>query len=304
MEITVIHSSCSCSCSTLHSYFRPQVLHFCRGGASKSAATSLSFQSDDHFRRFRKTLPSTEAPLISRYPLRRFPSTSCSLSDNQVPATEVIVVDQSHTLKKKVTEISPELKGTSIFLVGMSSTMKNNVGKFLADALRYYYFDSDSLVEQVARGEYATNSLKARDAKGFCESETEVLKQLSSMGRLVVCVGDGAVSSSVNLALLRHGISIWIDVPLDIIAREATAAVACSTSDSSEVLAIITKHYEDWRNGYATSDATVSLQKVACQLGYDNTDAVSTEDMTIETLKEIEKLMRVKKMMEAAARPF
>lgn len=29
--------------------------------------------------------------------------------------------------------------------------------------------------------------------------QTEVLKQLSSMGRLVVCAGDGAVQSSTNL---------------------------------------------------------------------------------------------------------
>lgn len=30
-------------------------------------------------------------------------------------------------------------------------------------------------------------------------SQTEVLKQLSSMGRLVVCAGDSAVQSSTNL---------------------------------------------------------------------------------------------------------
>lgn len=29
--------------------------------------------------------------------------------------------------------------------------------------------------------------------------QTEVLKQLSSMGRLVVCAGNGAVKSSTNL---------------------------------------------------------------------------------------------------------
>ncbi|KAJ4960238.1 hypothetical protein NE237_020148 [Protea cynaroides] len=299
MEITVTHSSCT----TIQFYFRPQVLHFYRGGAPKSAAPSLSFQSDDHSRRFLKTSHSSKA-LIRSHPLRRFPSMSCSPSDNQTPATAVIEVDQSLKLKKKATEISPELKGTSIFLVGMNSTMKNNMGKFLAEALRYYYFESDSLVEQVAGSKNATNPLKARDAEGFCESETEVLKQLSSMGRLVVCVGDGAVHSSVNLALLRHGISIWIDVPLDIIAREVTATMACATSDTSEVLATLTNLYKDWRNGYATADATVSLQKVAGILGYDNLDAVTTEDMTIETLKEIEKLTRVKKMMENAAKPF
>ncbi|XP_043707352.1 probable inactive shikimate kinase like 1, chloroplastic [Telopea speciosissima] len=300
MVINVIHFTRSC---TLQFNLRPRILHYCREGSPKSAATTLSLKNDNHFRRFRKTSPSMEA-LVGSSLLGRFPSTNFAVGDNQIPAPQVFEDDQSLKLKKKVTEISPELKGTSIFLVGMNSTMKNNVGKLLADALRYYYFDSDSLVEQVACGENAANSLKERDAEGFREFETEVMKQLSSMGRLVVCVGDDAVQSSVNLALLRHGISIWIDVPLDIIAKEDMAAITCTTSGSSEALAMLTKLYEDLRSGYAMADATVSLQNVAFRLGYDNMDAVTTEHMAIETLKEIEKLTRVKKMMEAAARPF
>ncbi|KAJ4974639.1 hypothetical protein NE237_007813 [Protea cynaroides] len=110
--------------------------------------------------------------------LRRFRSTNCSLGDNQIHATQVIEVDQYLKLKKKVTEISPELRGTSIFLVGMNSTKKNIMGKLLADALRYYYFDSDNLVEQVAGGENAANSLKERDAEGFCELEFQLMISL------------------------------------------------------------------------------------------------------------------------------
>lgn len=48
--------------------------------------------------------------------------------------------------------------------------------------------------------------------------QTEVLKQLSPMGRLVVCAGDGAVQSSTNLylslslflVLLSPSVWIWI----------------------------------------------------------------------------------------------
>ncbi|KRX11451.1 putative inactive shikimate kinase like 1, chloroplastic, partial [Trichinella nelsoni] len=58
------------------------------------------------------------------------------------------------------------------------------------------------------------------------------------------------------------------------------------------------------RGGYAIADATVSVQQVAGKLGYDEIDDVTTEDMVLEVLKEVEKLTRVKKMMEAAARPF
>ncbi|KAK8574428.1 hypothetical protein V6N12_062122 [Hibiscus sabdariffa] len=194
---------------------------------------------------------------------------------------------------------------------GMNNSIKSSLGTLLADLLRYYYFDSDALVSQAAGGESAAISLKESDEKGFRESETEVLKQLSSMGRLVVCAGDGAVQNSTNLALLRHGITIWIDVPLDIVAKGVIGNKSLLLSSEitksgsySEVLPQLTALFEDMRTGYATADATVSLQKVAYQLGYEDMDAVSTEDLTMEVLKEIERLTRVKKMMEEAARPF
>ena len=84
----------------------------------------------------------------------------------------------------------------------------NSMGKLLADALGYYHFDNDSLVEEACGGESAAKSLKEQNEEEFRDSETEVLKQLSSRGQLVVCAGNGSIHSSINLALLRHGISI------------------------------------------------------------------------------------------------
>ncbi|ONK58571.1 uncharacterized protein A4U43_C09F14440 [Asparagus officinalis] len=223
-----------------------------------------------------------------------------------------VELEPSLIVKKKASEISNELKGTSIFLVGMSCSMKTTLGELLADALRYYYFDSDGLVEQAAGGEAAAKSFRDTDEKGFRDSETEVLKQLSSMGRLVVCAGDGAVQSSTNLALMRHGISIWIDVPLDMLANEilkteASSTISQATSNSDtfiEVMEELSKVYYEMRKGYGTADATVSLEKVAAELGCEDLSTVTAQDMAIEVLKEIERLTRVKKMMEEAARPF
>ncbi|OMO85460.1 Shikimate kinase [Corchorus capsularis] len=252
---------------------------------------------------------------ISRPPPRRSLSSNCSLSQDtdatSISATKVATVDSSLALKKKAMDVSPDLRGTSIFLVGLNNSLKSSMGKLLADLLRYYYFDSDGLVSEAAGGVSAAIALKESDEKGFRESETEVLKQLSSMGRLVVCAGDGAVQSSTNLALLRHGISIWIDVPLDMIAKgiiedksQLLSSEIANAGSYSEVLSQIAALYENLRTGYATADATVSIQKIVNQLGYEDMDAVSTEDITMEVLKEIEKLTRVKRMMEEAARPF
>ncbi|XP_014504411.1 probable inactive shikimate kinase like 1, chloroplastic isoform X1 [Vigna radiata var. radiata] len=246
--------------------------------------------------------PNTNPNLVR---LRRL---NCSVSDGTVPSS-VGATDSSLVVKVrlieivKAAEVSSDLKGTSIFLVGMQSSLKAGLGKLLADALRYYYFDSDSLVEEAVGGALAAKSFRESDTKGFYESETEVLKQLSSMGRLVVCAGNGAVTSPTNLALLRHGISLWIDVPLDLVARDVKEDLFIPGSYpevKDEQFAL----YDKYRAGYATADAIVSVQKVASRLGCDNLDEVTIEDLTLEALREIEKLTRVKKMIEEAARPF
>ncbi|KAG9446260.1 hypothetical protein H6P81_012388 [Aristolochia fimbriata] len=244
---------------------------------------------------------SRKVSFCERPPLRR----NCVLAST-------VQLDPSLKVKSKAVDLANELKGTSIFLVGMNGSMKASLGELLADVLRYYYFDSDSLVVQAVGGESAVKPLEENNEKELRSSETEALKQLSSMGRLVVCAGDGAVLSSRNLAYLRHGISVWIDVPLEILAKEAMErgkyspfTWPISTSDSfPEVLEKLSKHYEELKDGYATADARVNLQNVASAKGYEDVEVVTTEDMAMETLKEIEKLTRVKKMMEAAARPF
>ncbi|KAL0377256.1 UNVERIFIED_CONTAM: putative inactive shikimate kinase like 1, chloroplastic [Sesamum radiatum] len=244
-------------------------------------------------------------------------TTTCAILDNSTSdavATKAVEDDQLLAVKF-ISEASlrdiPRFKGNFHILVGIKNSYKLSLGRILADALRYYYFDSDSLVEEAYGGKIAAISYIERDEEGYLASETEVLKQLSSMGRLVVCAGNGAVKSATNLALLRHGISIWIDVPLDLVAREIMEdRVQLSASDtpicksSSEVLAQLTALYNSARSGYSTADATISLQKVASQLGYDELDAVTSEDLCMEVLKEVGRLMRVKKMMEEAARPF
>ncbi|XAR52040.1 hypothetical protein NMG60_11006886 [Bertholletia excelsa] len=278
-----------------------------------SRPSSLASTSCCRGHRLHTPLPPSSLFQHPRFPLiscRKPLTTTHSLSDDSA-SVKAVDVDPAVAVKKKAMEISPALKGTSIFLVGMNNSIKTSVGKLLADALRYYYFDSDNLVEEAAGVESDGKSFKERDVEGFCESETEVLKQLSSMGRMVVCAGNGAVQSASNLALLRHGLSVWIDMPLEMVARDATengtqfsASEIFISGSNSEVFNHLTMMYEEMRGGYATADATVSLQKVVSKLGYDDFDAVTREDMALEVLEEIEKLMRKKKMMEEAARPF
>ncbi|KAL2529230.1 putative inactive shikimate kinase like 1 [Forsythia ovata] len=249
----IIQASCGC-----RNYFQPFL-------NSRIFNTTSRVDAANYDSRFlpRSIFPSLSSPGLSRN--ESFSSTATHAlfgnSTSDSVATEVAEVDRFLAIKKRAAEISPSLKGTSIFLVGINSSFKSSLGKILADALRYYYFDSDSLVEEAAGGKTAAISYIERDEEGFLASETEVLKQLSSMGRLVVCAGNGAVKDATNLALLRHGISIWINV-----------------------LAQLNTLYECRRSGYAIADTTISIQKVASELGYNELDAVSAEDLCMEVL--------------------
>ncbi|CAL1398518.1 unnamed protein product [Linum trigynum] len=222
-------------------------------------------------------------------------TTTFALADDGIGVSSGAEVANDLTLEARRKAADLSLRGTSIFLVGMKSSLKTNLGKLLAEVFNYYYFDSDEVVEQAAGGSSAAQSFRESDEEGFRATETEVLKQLTSMVRLVVCAGDGAVQSSTNLALLRDGLSLWVDIPLT-----TTPSSMISADSSSEVLAAS----EDLRGRYGTADGTISLQRVAAKLGYETLDSVTPEDMLLEVLNTIEKLMSAKKMMEAAATPF
>ncbi|VVB14249.1 unnamed protein product [Arabis nemorensis] len=246
-----------------------------------------------------KPLPSSSSVrLISSH--RRTAPSRCLSDQSAFTGTNVLDSDPIDVVKRKAMDIAPELKGASIFLVGINNPIKTKLGKLLADSLRYYYFDSDNLIAEAAGGNVSAQALKEADEKAFQESETEVLKQLSSMGRLVVCAGDGAVQSLTNLALLRHGISIWIDVPVDIAAK----GDSLNSELSPELFEALKASYEKSRKGYDTADVSISLERIATKLECEDLETVTSQDIALEVLKEIEKLTRVKKMMEEASRPF
>eukprot|EP01018_Ginkgo_biloba_P015389 Gb_29792 [translate_table: standard] len=248
-------------------------------------------------------------------------------------------------MQNKADEVVPHLKGKSIFLVGMMGSGKTTVGKILSEALGYYFFDSDKLVEQAAGGASVAQIFKDRNEKGFRDSESEVLKQLSSMYRLVVATGGGAVVRPENWKYMGHGITVWLDVPLEALAMRVVAVGTesrpllgetattgysqswsirvvegkwrskelhgmlenykvfyfnglecklCILHRSSEIirkgdpecqaLMRLTKLYEDRSDAYANSDAKVSLQKIAAELGYEDVSDLTPTVIAIEWL--------------------
>ncbi|KAF5749924.1 shikimate kinase 1 chloroplastic-like isoform X1 [Tripterygium wilfordii] len=132
-------------------------------------------------------------------------------------------LDNSLILKSKSQELQPYLNGRCIYLVGMMGSGKTTVGRILSQVLGYSFYDCDTLVEQAVNGTPVADIFKLHGEDFFREKETEALRKVSLMHRLVVSTGGGAVIRPINWKYMHKGISVWLDVPLEALARRIAA---------------------------------------------------------------------------------
>lgn len=164
------------------------------------------------------------------------------------------------------------LQGTSLFLVGMMGTGKSTVGKMLSQALGYCFFDTDSLIEQLAGKTIA--EIFADDGEAdFRALETEVLQEIAPFARCVVSTGGGAACKSQNWGHMNTGVSIWLDGTPALLAkrvvrdtnndRPLVAVEDAASKSEAEVLQETTDRLsgllEERRSQYGYADLTVSL---------------------------------------------
>ncbi len=106
-----------------------------------------------------------------------------------------------------------QLQGLNIYLIGMMGCGKTTVGQLLAKAINYKFMDTDQLITQVAGQSINTLFATAGEAE-FRALESQVLSQLCAYQRLVVATGGGIVLQKMNWSYLRHGLIVWLDVPV------------------------------------------------------------------------------------------
>ena len=105
------------------------------------------------------------------------------------------------------------LQGLNIYLIGMMGTGKTTVGQVLAKELGYRFFDTDVLIERVAQKRI--NELFAEEGEAFFRDlESRVLGEVSACTRSVMATGGGVVLRPLNWSYLRHGLIIWLNVPI------------------------------------------------------------------------------------------
>jgi len=119
------------------------------------------------------------------------------------------------------------MKAPIVYLVGFMGTGKSAVGARLAELLGWNFIDLDEAIESRA-GTTITQIFSLQGEACFRALEREELWRASEQRHTVVAVGGGAFCSSENQEIITvTGISVWLDVPMDLI-------IARCSSDGNE----------------------------------------------------------------------
>uniref|UniRef100_A0ACD5UWH4 Uncharacterized protein n=2 Tax=Avena sativa TaxID=4498 RepID=A0ACD5UWH4_AVESA len=176
--------------------------------------------------------------------------------------------DEALILKQKAEDVLPYLNDRCVYLVGMMGSGKTTVGKIIAEVLGYSFFDSDKLVEQAVGIPSVAEIFQVHSEAFFRDNESEVLRDLSSMHRLIVATGGGAVIRPINWNYMKKGLTIWLDVPLDALARRIAAVGTASRpllhqesgDPYTKAYAKLTALMEKRMDSYANAHVRVSLE--------------------------------------------
>uniref|UniRef100_A0A0E0KVU1 shikimate kinase n=1 Tax=Oryza punctata TaxID=4537 RepID=A0A0E0KVU1_ORYPU len=213
--------------------------------------------------------------------------------------------DEALLLKQKAEDVVPYLNDRCIYLVGMMGSGKTTVGKILAEVLGYSFFDSDKLVEKAVGISSVAEIFQLHSEAFFRDNESDVLRDLSSMHRLVVATGGGAVIRPINWSYMKKGLTIWLDVPLDALARRIAAVGTASRpllhqesgDPYAKAYAKLTALFEQRMDSYANADARVSLEHIAVKQGHNDVTVLTPSAIAIEALLKMESFLTEKAMV-------
>ncbi|XBI59600.1 shikimate kinase 3, chloroplastic [Aegilops tauschii subsp. strangulata] len=213
--------------------------------------------------------------------------------------------DEALVLKQKAEDVLPYLNDRCVYLVGMMGSGKTTVGKIIAEVLGYSFFDSDKLVEQSVGIPSVAEIFQVHSEAFFRDNESEVLRDLSSMHRLIVATGGGAVIRPINWSYMRKGLTIWLDVPLDALARRIAAVGTASRpllhqesgDPYAKAYAKLTALFEQRMDSYANADARVSLENIALKQGHNDVNVLTPSAIAIEALLKMESFLTEKAMV-------
>jgi len=104
-----------------------------------------------------------------------------------------------------------------IFLLGLMGSGKSFWAERLSEILSIPYFDLDAEIERKEKKTVA-EIFETNGEASFRIKETEVLQAFSNKDKFILSTGGGTPCFHGNMQWMNeHGITIWLDGPLDII---------------------------------------------------------------------------------------
>ncbi|KAG0592072.1 hypothetical protein M758_1G198100 [Ceratodon purpureus] len=202
-------------------------------------------------------------------------------------------------LKKKSEEVVELNEGSTIFLVGMMASGKSTVGRVLADALGYSFFDSDEVIESYVGGLPVKEIFRQHSETAFRDLETRALRELSGANSLVVATGGGAVVRDGNWDYLRDGITVWLDVPVEDLARRVTTVgtesrplLGGDCCDFEKAFSKLSKLMETREQYYDRAHCRLSFRDLASRLHLTGVDALTPTAIAVQVLEEITRILQ------------
>ncbi|XP_058731445.1 shikimate kinase 1, chloroplastic [Vicia villosa] len=247
------------------------------------------------------SLSRTGKPEMVRMSRRKNVHMEIACSYNNIPASILesgghkFPLEEELILKKKSQQIRPYLNGRCIYVVGMMGSGKTTVGKIMSQALSYSFCDCDTLIEEEVDGNSVADIFKLYGESFFRDRETEALHKMSLMRKFVISTGGGAVLRPINWKYMHKGVSVWLDVPVDALAKRIAAVGTNSrpllhdeAGDAyTAALMRLSSLFEERGEFYANANARVSLENIAAKLGRRDASDLSPTAIAIEALDQV-----------------
>jgi shikimate kinase len=151
------------------------------------------------------------------------------------------------------------LNGVSVFLIGMMGVGKTTIGQLLAQRLNYDFLDTDHFIEQ-ATGQSVSTIFAESGEEIFRQLETATLSQISSRLRKVVATGGGIVVSPDNWSYLKHGVIVWLDLPVEQIEKRLSEDTTRPLLQRQDLGTRLAQLLSDRRSRYAQADIHILIQ--------------------------------------------
>lgn len=103
----------------------------------------------------------------------------------------------------------------NIYLIGLMGAGKTTIGRQLAKALQWPFYDSDKAIEENTGVDIPT-IFEFEGEAGFRQRERKMLQQLTALKGIVLATGGGAILSEENRETLKNnGFVVYLQCSVD-----------------------------------------------------------------------------------------